>query len=118
MCPSCLFIKGIFELGLRSWWKPIPPASRARSWRNRLPPVYQNDQENKRNNLVPYLTQFKPLGEMVIFGTYLRAGRGSEVQKLHQKFRSYIMYMAGATSGGPNPKLMMTPKKVCLLDPP
>ena len=39
---------------------------------------YQNDQENKRNNLVPYLTRFEPLGEMVIFGTYLRAGRGSE----------------------------------------
>ena len=23
MCPSCLFIKGIFELGLQSRWKPI-----------------------------------------------------------------------------------------------
>ena len=32
---------------------------------------------------------------------------GSEVQKLHQKF------IYGATSGGPNPKLMMTLKKAC-----
>ena len=33
---------------------------------------------NKRNNLEPYLTRFEPLGEMVILGTYLRVGRGSE----------------------------------------
>ena len=37
MCPTCLFIKGIFELGLKSRWKPIPPAPRARSRWNRLP---------------------------------------------------------------------------------
>ena len=38
-CPSCLFLWGIFELGLGGWWKPIPPALRARSRRNRLRPA-------------------------------------------------------------------------------
>ena len=65
--------------------------------------------------MVPHLTRFEPLRVMAIFGTYLRAGRGSEpvwfreVQKLHQKFRSY---MGPPSSGGPNPKLTMTLKKL------
>ena len=36
--------------------------------------MYQNDQENERNNLVPHLTRFEPLKIMDIFATYLGGG--------------------------------------------
>ena len=66
--------------------------------------------------MVPYLTRFEPLGEMVIFGTYLRAGRGSEPIWLRgPKTSPKVPVIYGATSGGPNPKLMMTLKKACPL---
>ena len=57
--------------------------------------VYQNDQENERNNLVPHLSRFEPLRVMAIFALIYGRGVdpsrfGSEVQKLHQKFRSYM----------------------------
>ena len=75
--------------------------------------LYQNDQENKRNNLVPYLTRFEPLGEIAIFSTYLRAGRGSEpVRPRGPKTSPKVRVIYGATSNGPNPKLMMTLKKL------
>ena len=68
--------------------------------------------------MVPYLTRFEPLGENVIFGTYLRTGRGSEpVWLLGPKTSPKVPVIYWATSGGPNPKLMMTLKKACLLFP-
>ena len=49
---------------------------------------------------------------MAIFGTYLRAGRGSEpVWFRGPKTLPKVPVIYGATSGGPNPKLMMTLKK-------
>ena len=59
------------------------------------------------------LTRFEPLGDMVIFGTYLRVGRGSEWVWLRgPKTSPNVPVIYGATSGGPNPKLMMTLKKL------
>ena len=64
------------------------------------------------NNLVPHLTRFEPLRVMAIFGTYLRAGRGSEpVWFQGTKISPKVPVIYGTTSGGPNPKLMMTLKK-------
>ena len=66
--------------------------------------------------MVPHLTRFEPLGVMAIFGTYLRAGRGSDPVWLQgPKTPPKVPVIYGATSGGPNPKLMMTLKKACLL---
>ena len=46
------------------------------------------------------------------FGTYLRAGRGSKpVWFRGPKTSPKVPVIYGATSGGPNPKLMMTLKK-------
>ena len=65
--------------------------------------------------MVPHLTRFEPLRVMAIFGTYLRAGRGSEpVWFRGPKTSPKVPVIYGATSGGPNPKLMMTLKKACL----
>ena len=51
---------------------------------------------------------------MAIFGTYLRAGRGSEpVWFRGPKTLPKVTVIYGATSGGPNPKLLMTLEKVC-----
>ena len=51
---------------------------------------------------------------IAIFGTYLRAGRGSEpVWFRGPKTSPKVPVIYGATSGGPNPKLMMTLKKAC-----
>ena len=51
---------------------------------------------------------------MAIFGTYLRAGRGSEpVWFRGPKTSPKVPVIYGATSGGPNPKLMMTLEKAC-----
>ena len=62
--------------------------------------------------MVPHLTRFEPLRVMAIFGTYLRAGRGSEpVWFRGPKTSPKVPVIYGATPGGPNPKLMMTLKK-------
>ena len=51
---------------------------------------------------------------MAIFGTYLRVGRGSEpVWFRGPRTSPKVPVIYGATSGGPNPKLMMTLKKAC-----
>ena len=53
---------------------------------------------------------------MAIFGTYLRAGRGSEpVWFRGPKTLPKILVIYGATSGGPNSncKLIMTLEKAC-----
>ena len=77
--------------------------------------VYQNDQENERNNLVPHSTRFEPLRVMAIFATYLRARRNSEpVWFRGPKTSPKVPVIYGATSGGSNPKLMMTFFKACL----
>ena len=58
--------------------------------------------------------RFEPLRVMAIFGTYLRAGRGSEpVWFQGPKTSPKVPFIYGATSDGPNPKLMMTLKKAC-----
>ena len=80
--------------------------------------LYQNDKENERNNLVPHLTRYEPLRVMAIFGTYLRAGRGSEPvwfrgPKTSPKVPVIYRDIYGASSSGSNPKLMMTLKKAC-----
>ena len=64
--------------------------------------------------MVPDLTRFEPLRVMAIFGTYLRAGRGSKpVWFRGPKTSLKVPIIYGANSGGPNPKLMMTLKKAC-----
>ena len=51
---------------------------------------------------------------MAIFATYLRAGHGSEpVWFRGPKTSPKVPVIYGATSGGPNPKLMMTLEKAC-----
>ena len=66
------------------------------------------------NNSVPHLTRFEPLKIMAIFATYLRAGRGSEpVWFRGPKTSPKVPVIYGATSGGPNLKLMMTLEKAC-----
>ena len=64
--------------------------------------------------MVPHLTQFKPLRVMAIFGTHLRAGRGSELvwfRSLKTSPKVPVIYGATSGTGGPNPKLIMTLKK-------
>ena len=53
------------------------------------------------------------------FATYLRAGCGSEPVWLRgPKTSPKVPVIYGATSGGPNPKLMMTLEKACPPPPP
>ena len=55
----------------------------------------------------------EPLRVMAIFGTCLLAGRGSEpVWFRGPKTSPKVPVIYRATSGGPNPKLMMTLKKL------
>ena len=64
--------------------------------------------------MVPHLTRFEPLRIMTIFGTYLRAGRGSEsVWFRGPKISTKVPVIYGDISGRPNPKLMMTLKEAC-----
>ena len=103
MCLSCLFIKGIFD--------ELVEADSASSTRAKPAKLASTNS----GGLIQNLTRFEPLGEMVIFGTYLRAGRGSEPVWLQgPKTSPKVPIIYGATSGGPNPKLMMTLKKACL----
>ena len=64
--------------------------------------------------MVTHLTRFELLKTMAIFATYLRAGRGSEpVWFRGPKTSPKVPVIYGATSGGPNPKLMTTLEKTC-----
>ena len=61
----------------------------------------------------PILTRFGHLRVMAIFGTYLRAGRGFDpVWFRGPKTSPKVPVIYGANSGGLNPKLMMTKKKL------
>ena len=63
--------------------------------------------------MVPDFTRFEPLRVMAMFATYLRAGRGSKpVWFRGPKASPKVPVIYGATSIGPNPKLMMTLKKL------
>ena len=64
--------------------------------------------------MVPHLTRFEPLRVMAIFATYLRAGRSAEpVWFRGPKTSPKVPAIYGATSGGPNSKLMLTLKNAC-----